>query len=112
MTQREPLLPWLLRLWRHLWQNERAAWHAVPDDMAERLTHDERCLGPGLAAYFVKGALDRGLKIRTMTLPDTWLDHDAPQKQYDTAELNAQHIVEQAVAALGVSAALSHSKKA
>lgn len=59
-----------------------------------------------------KGALDRGLKIRTMALPDTWLDHDAPQKQYDTAELNAQHIVEQAVAALGVAATLSHSKKA
>ncbi|MBL8712182.1 MAG: 1-deoxy-D-xylulose-5-phosphate synthase [Alphaproteobacteria bacterium] len=59
-----------------------------------------------------KGALDRGLKIRTMTLPDTWLDHDAPQKQYDTAELNAQHIVEQSVAALGVAATLSHSKKA
>ena len=42
MTQREPLLPWLLRLWRHLWQNERAAWHAVPDDIAERLTQGVR----------------------------------------------------------------------
>jgi uncharacterized membrane protein len=30
--------PWLLRLWRHLWQNERAAWHAVPDNMAKGLT--------------------------------------------------------------------------
>jgi 3-oxosteroid 1-dehydrogenase len=33
--------------------------------MAERLTKDERCLGPGLAAYFVKGALDRGIPIHT-----------------------------------------------
>ncbi|MCJ2185512.1 FAD-dependent oxidoreductase [Novosphingobium beihaiensis] len=33
--------------------------------MAERLTQDERCLGPGLAAYFVKGALDRGVEILT-----------------------------------------------
>ena len=33
--------------------------------MAERLTNDERCLGPGLAAYFVKGAIDRGIPIWT-----------------------------------------------
>ena len=33
--------------------------------MAERLTKDERCLGPGLAAYFVKGALDRGIALHT-----------------------------------------------
>ena len=33
--------------------------------MGERLTRDERCLGPGLAAYFVKGALDRGIPLMT-----------------------------------------------
>lgn len=33
--------------------------------MSERLGKDERCLGPGLAAYFVKGALDRGIPIHT-----------------------------------------------
>jgi 3-oxosteroid 1-dehydrogenase len=33
--------------------------------MGERLTKDERCLGPGLAAYFVKGALDRGIPMLT-----------------------------------------------
>jgi uncharacterized membrane protein len=38
MTERESLWPWLLRLWRHLWQSERAAWQAVPDDMVDRLT--------------------------------------------------------------------------
>lgn len=26
-----------LRLWRHLWQSDTAAWHAVPDAMAARL---------------------------------------------------------------------------
>jgi 3-oxosteroid 1-dehydrogenase len=31
--------------------------------MGERLTNDERCLGPGLAAYFVKGAVDRGISL-------------------------------------------------
>jgi len=35
--------------------------------MGERLTNDERCLGPGLAAYFVKSALDRGIPLWTET---------------------------------------------
>jgi 3-oxosteroid 1-dehydrogenase len=35
--------------------------------MGERLTKDERCLGPGLAAYFVKGTLDRGIPMLTGT---------------------------------------------
>jgi 3-oxosteroid 1-dehydrogenase len=33
--------------------------------MSERLTKDERCLGAGLAAYFVKGVLDRGIPMHT-----------------------------------------------
>jgi 3-oxosteroid 1-dehydrogenase len=33
--------------------------------MGERLMKDERCLGPGLAAYFVKGVLDRGIAMHT-----------------------------------------------
>ena len=33
--------------------------------MGERLSKDERCLGPGLAAYFVKGALNRGIPMLT-----------------------------------------------
>jgi 1-deoxy-D-xylulose-5-phosphate synthase len=40
------------------------------------------------------GLLDNGkLKIRTMTLPDLFQDHDAPERQYDEAALNARHIV-------------------
>ncbi|MEZ0259884.1 MAG: 1-deoxy-D-xylulose-5-phosphate synthase [Alphaproteobacteria bacterium] len=58
------------------------------------------------------GALDAGLKIRTMTLPDIFIDHDTPQKQYDLAQLNAQHIVAQAVQALGVSVTLPSALKA
>lgn len=38
MTQRDSLFSWLMRLWRHLWQSDRAAWQAVPDDMATRLS--------------------------------------------------------------------------
>jgi len=33
--------------------------------MGERLAKDERCLGPGLVGYFVKGALDRGIPLHT-----------------------------------------------
>ena len=47
------------------------------------------------------GLLDRGLKIRPMCLPDTFIDHEAPRKQYDQAGLNAPHIVAMALGALG-----------
>src|SRR5207249_5277606 len=46
------------------------------------------------------GPLDNGLKIRPMVLPDIFLDHDSPNGQYDTAGLNARHIVATALAAL------------
>ncbi len=47
------------------------------------------------------GMLDRGLKVRPMILPDRFLDHDQPYQQYETAGLNARHIVETALQALG-----------
>jgi len=47
------------------------------------------------------GAMDRGLKIRVMTLPDVFQDQDAPYKQYEQAGLNARHIVAKALEALG-----------
>ena len=47
------------------------------------------------------GVLDHGLKIRTMVLPDVFLDHDAPYAQYDKAGLNARQIVAMALSALG-----------
>ena len=50
------------------------------------------------------GVLDAGLKVRTMTLPDVFQDQDAPYKMYETAGLNAAHIVERAREALGVTA--------
>ena len=48
-----------------------------------------------------QGAMDRGLKIRSMTLPDIFQDHDTPYKQYDQAGLNAPQIVAKALEALG-----------
>ncbi len=47
------------------------------------------------------GMLDRGLKIRPMTLPDIFQDHDSPAKQYDQAGLTARHIVAKVLEALG-----------
>ena len=51
------------------------------------------------------GAMDRGLKIRVMTLPDRFQDHNSPVKQYDDAHLTARHIVARALEALGKNAA-------
>jgi 1-deoxy-D-xylulose-5-phosphate synthase len=48
-----------------------------------------------------KGALDAGLKIRAMTLPDVFQDHDSPWAMYETAGLNARHITATALGALG-----------
>jgi 1-deoxy-D-xylulose-5-phosphate synthase len=51
----------------------------------------------------VSGALDAGLKIRPMALPDRFIDHDSPAAQYDAAALNASHVVATALAAIGTS---------
>ncbi|MCP5371578.1 MAG: 1-deoxy-D-xylulose-5-phosphate synthase [Hyphomicrobiales bacterium] len=48
-----------------------------------------------------EGLLDHGLKFRPMVLPDTFLDQDAPAKQYETAGLTAADIVATALGALG-----------
>jgi len=47
------------------------------------------------------GLLDRGVKLRTLALPDVFIDHDTPQRQYDEAGLNAPHIVATVMQALG-----------
>jgi 1-deoxy-D-xylulose-5-phosphate synthase len=48
------------------------------------------------------GVLDRGLKIRSLVLPDMFLDQDTPFKQYDAAGLNAAQIVAAALDAMGI----------
>ncbi len=50
------------------------------------------------------GAMDAGLKVRTMTLPDIYQDQNKPDQMYDEARLNAPHIVETALKTLGRSA--------
>jgi 1-deoxy-D-xylulose-5-phosphate synthase len=48
-----------------------------------------------------EGLLDHGLKVRTMTLPDTFIDHDKPDVMYANAGLDAAAIVAKATSALG-----------
>ncbi|CBS90030.1 1-deoxy-D-xylulose-5-phosphate synthase [Azospirillum lipoferum] len=55
------------------------------------------------------GLLDGGLKIRPMVLPDLYLDHDSPAKQYEAAGLTAQHIVRTALQALGIESAAARA---
>ena len=47
------------------------------------------------------GHLDAGLKVRSMTLPDHFVSHGKPEEQYDEAGLQACHIVDMALNALG-----------
>jgi len=49
-----------------------------------------------------KGALDRGLRIRTMTLPDRFIEHASPSAMYRDAGLTAGDIARTAMEALGV----------
>ena len=77
------------------------------------ITIEEGSVG-GFASHVLQylalaGLLDNGLKIRPMTLPDTFIEHDNPVKQYDEARLNAKHIVHQALAALGVAEAVARA---
>lgn len=40
------------------------------------------------------GLFDKGLKFRSMILPDIFIDQDTPEKMYDVAGLNAKHITQ------------------
>jgi 1-deoxy-D-xylulose-5-phosphate synthase len=54
-----------------------------------------------LQALADHGALDKGLRVRTMVLPDVFLDHDTPAKMYEQARLDASGIVAKVFEALG-----------
>jgi 1-deoxy-D-xylulose-5-phosphate synthase len=78
------------------------------------ITVEEGAIG-GFAAHVLHylamaGLLDHGLKIRPMVLPDRFIDHDKPERQYDEAGLNARHIVGTALQALGQDAKLAPAR--
>ncbi|MGZ8407695.1 MAG: 1-deoxy-D-xylulose-5-phosphate synthase [Caulobacteraceae bacterium] len=71
------------------------------------VTVEEGAIG-GFGAFVLqslaaRGLLDRGLKIRTLTLPDVFQDQDKPDLQYAQAGLDAEGIARGALAALGAS---------
>jgi 1-deoxy-D-xylulose-5-phosphate synthase len=73
------------------------------------ITIEEGAIG-GFAAQVYQtlsdnGALDRGLKIRSMVLPDIFIDQDSPTAMYAKAGLDAKGIVKKVFEALGRDAA-------
>jgi 1-deoxy-D-xylulose-5-phosphate synthase len=77
----------------------------LADEHGVLVTIEEGSMG-GFGAHVLHhlaetGQLDRGLKVRTMVLPDTFIDHDKPEKMYERAGLSASGIVGTVLAALG-----------
>jgi 1-deoxy-D-xylulose-5-phosphate synthase len=60
-----------------------------------------------LYALAEHGVLDRGLKVRSMVLPDTFIDQDSPAAMYAKAGLDAKGIVMRVLEALGREADIS-----
>jgi len=49
-----------------------------------------------------EGALDKGLRIRTMTFADSFIEQDSPAKMYAAAGVDAAHIVATVAGVMGV----------
>jgi len=69
------------------------------------ITVEEGAIG-GFGAYVMQtlaehGALDHGLKVRCMVLPDVFIDQDSPAAMYAVAGLDAKGIVAKVFEALG-----------
>jgi 1-deoxy-D-xylulose-5-phosphate synthase len=69
------------------------------------VTIEEGAIG-GFGGYVMQtlaehGMFDRGLKIRSMVLPDVFIDHDSPNAMYAKAGLDAKGIVAKVFEALG-----------
>ena len=58
-------------------------------------------------------ALDKGaVKVRAMTLPDRYQEHDSPERMYEAAGLDAKSIVRKVLDTLSDSALIRHNKTA
>jgi 1-deoxy-D-xylulose-5-phosphate synthase len=80
------------------------------------ITVEEGAMG-GFGAFVLQalaqhGALDRGLKVRTLTLPDVFQDQGKPEAMYAEAGLDAEGIVAGALSALGVDNAAAAGRRA
>jgi 1-deoxy-D-xylulose-5-phosphate synthase len=80
------------------------------------VTIEEGAIG-GFGSYVLQalaehGMLDRGLKVRTLVLPDVFIDQDSPAAQYAKAGLDAKGIVTKVFEALGKDARVETVKLA
>jgi 1-deoxy-D-xylulose-5-phosphate synthase len=69
------------------------------------LTIEEGSIG-GFGSFVLhllaeRGMLDRGLKVRSLVLPDFFIDHDKPERMYAGAGLDAASIVTRVFEVLG-----------
>ena len=88
-------------------------WKPLDEALVKRLAREHEVLITiedgavgGFAAHVTQylthaGLLENGLKFRPMILPDHFLDHDSPDRQYQAAGLTAADIVTKALSALG-----------
>jgi len=58
-----------------------------------------------------RGIFDKGLKIRSMILPDQFIDHDTPENMYKTAGLDAKAIEQKVLNALKSNIIISKTKQ-
>ena len=80
------------------------------------ITIEEGAIG-GFGAHVLhslaeQGVLDRGMQVRTMVLPDVFIDQDTPAAMYAKARLDASAIVVKVFEALGKDAAAEAVKLA
>jgi 1-deoxy-D-xylulose-5-phosphate synthase len=85
----------------------------LDEDLIRRLAREHEILvtieensAGGFAAHVLQfmandGLLENGLKVRVMTMPDEFIDHNKPEIQYQLAGLQSSHIIANVLAALG-----------
>ena len=85
--------------------------HRLAAEHEVLLTVEEGSIG-GFASQVMTslataGLLDHGLKIRPLTIPDIFIDHEKPETQYAMAGLKAPGIAAAALGALGIEAGVA-----
>ena len=85
----------------------------LDEDLIRRLAREHEILvtieensAGGFAAHVLQfmandGLLENGIKVRVMTMPDEFIDHNKPEIQYQLAGLQSSHIIANVLAALG-----------
>ena len=85
----------------------------LADEHEVLITIEEGSIG-GFGSFVLhelakEGRLDEGLKIRSMHLPDEFIEHDTPDKMYEKAELDSKAIVRTVFETLGQDKALNYN---